>query len=441
MAKKDEQIAENLESSLLFLGREPKELAGTLLLCMGDSKIEDIVRSAGRKRSGNAPPPARLANLVIQQARMRKRIVRELLECLPKAPKLIKKAFEPPILLHLEPSAKLGRLRTLLTSSQEEDWQSAQSLATNWLEQILQQQAEHAAKDPPKTKGNGAATGKKKPKPKASTPSQKNLDQLDKHKERNQKLQGQLKSERKVKAQIQKDLSREKSQSERLRRERDEARTKVRSERERASTWKKRNQESSTPSDRELQLAQEAEEQDHARSLLARKLEIVEAERDDFRACLEDLERFLTLPGEEVPSFRNRPLTEKEYALGKKLNSAEEQGNSKFRILVVGGGEPQYRHLDKFKEYAKILGFKGTWRLAEYTSWHKEMDRLGRDMASRYDALVILHWNRTTFGRQARAICNQKGQKPCITCHYEGFTSLRESLQECLRQLLARPQQ
>ena len=115
-----------------------------------------------------------------------------------------------------------------------------------------------------------------------------------------------------------------------------------------------------------------------------------------------------------MPSFRNRPLTEKEYALGKKLNSAEEQGNSKFRILVVGGGEPQYRHLDKFKEYAKILGFKGTWRLAEYTSWHKEMDRLGRDMASRYDALVILHWNRTTFGRQARAICNQKGQKPCI---------------------------
>ena len=76
--------------------------------------------------------------------------------------------------------------------------------------------------------------------------------------------------------------------------------------------------------------------------------------------------------------------------------------------------------------------------MAEYVSWHKEMDKLATDMRTRYDALVILHWNRTTFTRKAREVCNQAGQKPCITCYYEGFTSLRETLQECMRQLLAR---
>ena len=67
----------------------------------------------------------------------------------------------------------------------------------------------------------------------------------------------------------------------------------------------------------------------------------------------------------------------------------------------------------------------------------REMNRLATDMNTRYDALVILHWNRTTFTRKAREICNESGQKPCVTCHYEGFTSLRRTLQETLRQLLA----
>ena len=75
--------------------------------------------------------------------------------------------------------------------------------------------------------------------------------------------------------------------------------------------------------------------------------------------------------------------------------------------------------------------------MAEYQAWHRAMDGLRRDMQERYDALVILHWNRTTFTRKAREICDSGGAKPCLTCHYEGFTNLRESLQECLRELLA----
>jgi hypothetical protein len=76
--------------------------------------------------------------------------------------------------------------------------------------------------------------------------------------------------------------------------------------------------------------------------------------------------------------------------------------------------------------------------MAEYVSWNKEMKRLKQDMEKNYDALVILHWNRTTFTKNARAICNAKNQKPCITCHYEGFVNLRQTLQECLGQLLRR---
>jgi len=114
----------------------------------------------------------------------------------------------------------------------------------------------------------------------------------------------------------------------------------------------------------------------------------------------------------------------------------EECGRS-FKVLVIGGGEPQHRHLDKLEEYAEVMGFESDWRMAEYVSWHKEMNRLGTDMNTRFDALVILHWNRTTFTRKAREICNEAGHKPCITCYYEGFTSLRETLQECLRQLIA----
>nr|MBC8327431.1 hypothetical protein [Planctomycetota bacterium] len=80
----------------------------------------------------------------------------------------------------------------------------------------------------------------------------------------------------------------------------------------------------------------------------------------------------------------------------------------------------------------------GRWRRAEYTPWHKEITLLSRDMERNFAALIVLHWTRTTSPRRARDICNQQGQKPCLTCHYEGFVSLRQTLQECLRQLLAR---
>ena len=215
----------------------------------------------------------------------------------------------------------------------------------------------------------------------------------------------------------------------------DEAKSQAREEHQRAVDFKRKLSKSSSPAKREATLRAELEAVSKQLSLTSQKFEMIEIEREDLRAYLQDHDRFNTFVEEEVPSFRNRPLTAEEVELGELISKAK---SATPRILVVGGGEPQFRHLDKFKEYAEVLGFSGSWRMAEYESWHKEMTQLSKDMESNFDALVILHWNRTTFTRKAREICNIKGQKPCITCHYEGFVSLRQTLGTCIRQVLRR---
>ncbi len=215
--------------------------------------------------------------------------------------------------------------------------------------------------------------------------------------------------------------------------ERERLRSELREEQHRASALKQRLAAASDPAERERALTEELEALRHDHGVLLQKFELLEAERDDLRACLEDMERFQELVEEEVPSFRDRPLLDKERALAERLAARD---GRPFRILVIGGAEPQLRHRDKFAEYAEVMGFEGEWRMAEYVSWQKGIEKLKRDMRERFDALVILHWNRTTFTKTARQICNDAGQKPCLTVHYEGFTDLRETLQEGLRQLL-----
>ncbi len=209
------------------------------------------------------------------------------------------------------------------------------------------------------------------------------------------------------------------------------ARSELRSERQRASEMKKRLAATVDPQERERTLRELADRLQHELSVLRQKFELLEEERDDLRACLEDYDRFFALPEEDIPSFRNRPLLPEEIDLKHALAAS----GRNFRLLVVGGGEPQHRHHGKLEEYAEAMGFSAEWRMAEYVSWHREIDKLAADMKGRFDALVILHYNRTTFTRHARTICDAAGHKPCLTCRYEGFTSLRGSLRECLRQL------
>jgi hypothetical protein len=248
-----------------------------------------------------------------------------------------------------------------------------------------------------------------------------------------EKLKLQLSSLRQENATLQEALGKEHRRKQELLEKLEATRAERRNAHARAAELKKQLTDSSSASTRERLLTEEASDARQLQQIAEQKLELLVYERDDLRACLEDLDHFDSLAEEEVPSFRNRPLLDKEMQLSQELEGV----GRNFRVLVVGGGEPQLRHHDKLEEYAEVMGFHSNWRMAEYVSWHKEMDRLGTDMNTRFDALVILHWNRTTFTRKAREICNQAGQKPCITCYYEGFTSLRETLQECLRQLLA----
>lgn len=232
---------------------------------------------------------------------------------------------------------------------------------------------------------------------------------------------------------LERELALEHARRRELAEELDRARAELRSESQRASELKKRLAAAKDPGERERALQELADRAQHELAVLRQKFGFLEEERDDLRACLEDYDRFLALPAEEVPSFHNRPLLPEEVDLKRAL----EAGQRGFRVLVVGGGEPQHRHKDKLAEYAEAMGFAAEWRMAEYVSWHREIDKLAADMKTRFDALVILHYNRTTFTRHARTICDDAGHKPCITCRYEGFTSLRTSLRECLRQLAA----
>lgn len=232
----------------------------------------------------------------------------------------------------------------------------------------------------------------------------------------------------------QEERNRQIAQNRQLTEDLEQARAEARNEKRRAADLKKRLAEAAAPSSREQTLEEDAAQARRELSVITQKFKLVEEERDDLRACLEDYDRFQALVAEEIPSFRKRPLLAEEVDLAHRVAA----DGRRFRILVVGGGEPQFRHRDKLAEYADLLGFSSEWRMAEYVSWHRELDKLGADMKTRFDALVILHYNRTTFTRHARSICDEAGHKPCITCHYEGFTSLRAVLREALRQLLDR---
>ncbi len=258
------------------------------------------------------------------------------------------------------------------------------------------------------------------------------------HEEEEAALRRQVQEGRREISRLEGELSRAREEKRLLEEERSRLQDSLGQAERRAADLKQQLQASKAPSRREEKLQGRLEALERTLHVLQEKFRMIEEERDDLREVLADRERFDEAPEEEIPSFRDRPLLAEEQELAQRLAARRESGRPPLRILVIGGGEPQYRHRERFEEYASILGFQGEWRLADYSSWHQAMDALARDMRERFDALVILHWNRTTFTRNARRICNEAGQKPCITCHYEGFTSLRQTLQECLRQLLAR---
>ncbi|MGB0952283.1 MAG: hypothetical protein ACPG31_03580 [Planctomycetota bacterium] len=400
-----------LDTALLFLSRDPSSLAALLQRLLPPAELQKLARLGGRKKSGRPQPSLQVAEFVAPIAKLRKATVAALEVCLPEVAEASDMNAEEAA--RAEPGLLLQALAFDLTTADEAARERLTERLDSWLEflPVLEDQA-------PTKKA-------------AASPTE---DVAVPVADKAEVLKEQLRVARRETARLEEELGLERRRRAELKEQLAEADGERRVAEQRASEWKKRLAASTEASEREQLLVKEAEEARLDLHVAQQKVELLSFEREDLRAVLEDRDRFEEYREEVVPSFRNRPLLDKENALAARLES---HGN-RFRVLVVGGGEPQYRHRDKFEEYAEVMGFQGTWRMAEYVSWHKEMDKLATDMNTRYDALVILHWNRTTFTRNARDVCNKAGQKPCITCYYEGFTSLRETLQECLRQLLDR---
>lgn len=438
MPKASGEAADQLESALLYLGRSPQELGVGLVLLLGSEQVTSLAKNAGRRRAGKVDFAMILADAVLSSEKVRNAVVKALLDSLPEPLLLPELMLDKEHHEHLSRAAKLAVLAQELGSSDEESWESARLHIVAWAAMLL---APEMLEDDSTTASLGADPNLNNH-PGASS-SQQRASKISKLNSRIKKLERDKdglkarfdESKREV-SRLQKEVGIAHTRYQGAREEWTEAKTAASEERRRATEFKRKLNESSSPANRELALSEELEQLAKRLHISEQKFEMVETEREDLRACLEDHDRFNKMPDEELPSFRNRPLISEEQELANLL-AAEDKPPA--RVLVVGGGEPQYRHLDKFSEYAAVLGFEGSWRMAEYDSWHKEMDRLAKDMESNFDGLVILHWNRTTFTRKAREICNIKGQKPCITCHYEGFVSLRQSLGICLRQILNRP--
>lgn len=408
MSSNDARLRGRLDSALLFLSREPAKLAHLLEWFLSPSMLGELAMAGGQRKAGRLQPSLAIADVIEKHAKLRRSVAAALLAQKPTAEPL---DFDDSTDFNQVATEQLlAALHAALTAAHLTDWERIPLMIDRFTDLL-------SAKEDPVVAVT--APSKQSASPPAANPVEKLKQQLSGLRQENATLQEALGKEHRRKQELLEQL--------------EGARAERRDAHVRATELKKQLLDTSSASQRERLLVEAANDARQQQQIAEQKFELLVYERDDLRACLEDLDHFDSLPAEEVPSFRNRPLLDKEMQLSQTL----EESGRKFRVLVVGGGEPQLRHHDKLEEYAEVMGFHSNWRMAEYVSWHKEMDRLGTDMNTRFDALVILHWNRTTFTRKAREICNQAGQKPCITCYYEGFTSLRETLQECLRQLLA----
>ncbi len=424
----------SLDSALLLLSRKPKTLASLLAHYLPPSVLQRLTRLAGRRRPGRPKPADQIADAIPHMPKLRQAVIEDLAPALQSdAPVIPESHWSDTDPASFSAAARASTLAGLLSNPEPTQWDHAAELLDSWADFLAERPC-------PEPDPQVAATAANQPaKPQLKSPSPTNVrpqsrDPKARLRQKEEKLQEHLLGARHEIAAIEERLAAERHRKSRHQGRLEEALAAAEQERMRATDFKRKLLESSDSSEREDLLRLEADECRHKSSILQQKLQMVEEERDDLRGVLEDHDRFANAPDEEIPSFRDRPLTEPEQQLAAEI--ASHRGLS-LRILVVGGGERQHKHRDKLTEYAEVMGFHSHWRMAEYQSWHREINTLDRDMRERFDALIILHWNRTTFTRKAREICDKDGAKPCLTCYYEGFTNLRESLQECLRQLLA----
>jgi len=417
-------LSRRIESALFYLARKPETLACLLEVLLSPSTCLGLLRKIPGHRPVRGGPALELARCLQERPALGRPLARAVADSLPEE--------EPPPKTFLKKSSGawlreerlLAALREALAGG-EPEWKQAESWILAWRPFLGK------AQDPDLPAPRQAASPPPAPSPAVSD------GQVDSLRREKRQLQKDLRAERRKLARLQKEIGKTREERDEARREAGRARAGTEEERRMAAGWKRELEQAAEPTQREGELKKKLARLRHDHSLLKKKFLIREEEIEDLREIQKDNDHFLTLPEEDIPSFRGRPLQKEEQELAQALEARAADGRRPFRILVVGGGEPQFRHREKLEEFAQVIGFQNTWRLADYSSWHQKINLLKTDMQSRFDALVILHWNRTTFTRVARDICNQAGQKPCITCNYQGFVNLRTTLRECLRQLQA----
>ncbi|MCH2100777.1 MAG: hypothetical protein MK209_02495 [Planctomycetes bacterium] len=415
MATSPDPCLHALDSALLLLSREPKLMAALFTALLHKDQVATWANSGGQRKAGRPDPALQLAEIVAVHNKVRAQVAAGAHAALP-TPEDTESPWAK--LAGLLRSEKMSDWEAALEHMQSKDWSwpSPPITAKATQDNPLRERTQQAQIAPPAA---------------SSTESEPALQEKVEH------LQSQLKTARQEAATLQEEIGQERRRRHAEDQERSAALAAAETERQRATELKQQLASSNSASEREVMLEAELKELRHALHVVTQKVDWLEEERDDLHGLLADHDRFDALDEEQIPSFRDRPLTQPEQELTAALAQRDDSGHSPFRVLVVGGGKPQHRHQGKLAEYADSVGFQAHWRMAEYQAWHRALDGLRRDMHGRFDALIILHWNRTTFTRKAREICDSDGDKPCLTCHYEGFTNLRESLQECLRELLA----
>ncbi|MDC3283217.1 hypothetical protein OAV41_01455 [Planctomycetota bacterium] len=401
MSEPQQELREHLESALLLLSNNIPLSTAFLRAMLNKQQLKELSDSSGFNKPGVVKPGQRIAHVLGTHPKLRRATVEQL---------LVKIAQ-----LTAGTDKQLFECCNLMTSANKEDWQQAVDSLTEFVNDL-----EPAASRKPATPKKKAAAQKQSAEERLQAKIKVLKQQLADCRKKLAGNEKHLHIEHVRKTELKEDLAAAQAECLRLQR--------------RASELKKNLSSTASSSDREQKLQQLLEESQQTQHLAEKKVEWLTFEREDLRGVLEDRDRFDNLPEEQVANFHERPLLAVENDLREQIENAQ----ATFKVLVVGGGEPQLKHQPKLQEYADILGFQADWRPAEYVSWHKEIHKLRADMKDKYDALIILHWNRTTFTKNARMACNDAGQKPCITCHYQGFTNLRETMQECLRQLLAR---
>ncbi|MBI3890839.1 MAG: tetratricopeptide repeat protein [Candidatus Wallbacteria bacterium] len=105
------------------------------------------------------------------------------------------------------------------------------------------------------------------------------------------------------------------------------------------------------------------------------------------------------------------------------------------RIFVVGGNEKQMGDHPNFVSMGDEFHFVGEWIPANYVNPDKTLALVRTRLQQGLRALILLHYNRTEFGRSARKLA---GEHSVVlrNLHLYGFKSLKACVLEVLEKLL-----